>query len=221
MDDLDSTTLQDGDSLYIKENKINTVFVEGAVSNPGKYLVPTGISLSELISIAGGYDITAYPFAGYLENKKALEINTASKERLYDAFLSNLITNASSIAGNGEDKNIGLILEQIKNSEVTGRIIAEFDLDIIKSNPNLDTAIEDGDRIIIPNMTQQVYIQGEISNPGAVRYVPNESIEYYISNAGGTLNNADMSNVFIVHPNGETENLNSNNTLSFLSLIHI
>jgi protein involved in polysaccharide export with SLBB domain len=215
-DELNSTKLQDGDSVYITENKISKVFIEGAVRNPGKYLIPTGTKLSELISISGGYDSSAYPFAGYLENKKALEINRLSKEKLYDAFLNNLITNASSLSGVGDEKNVGLITEQIKNAEVTGRIIAEFDLDIIKSNPTLDTNLEDGDRVIIPNITQQVYIQGEVSNPGAVRYAAGKDIEYYLNSAGGTLNNADIDNLFIVHPNGETENLTYKSSLSFI-----
>jgi protein involved in polysaccharide export with SLBB domain len=215
-DEINSTKLQDGDSVYITENKISKVSIEGAVRNPGKYLIPTGTKLSELISIAGGYDSSAYPFAGYLENKKALEINKLSKEKLYDAFLNNLITNASSVSGVGDEKNVGLITEQIKNAEITGRIIAEFDLDIIKSNPGLDTNLEDGDRVIIPNITQQVYIQGEVSNPGAVRYAAGKDIEYYLNSAGGTLNNADIDNLFIVHPNGETENLTYKSSLSFI-----
>jgi protein involved in polysaccharide export with SLBB domain len=215
-DELNSTKLQDGDSVYITENKISKVSIEGAVRNPGKYLIPTGTKLSELISIAGGYDSSAYPFAGYLENKKALEINKLSKEKLYDAFLNNLITNASSVSGVGNEKNVGLITEQIKNAEITGRIIAEFDLDIIKSNPSLDTNLEDGDKVIIPNITQQVYIQGEVSNPGAVRYAAGKDIEYYLNSAGGTLNNADIDNLFIVHPNGETENLTYKSSLSFI-----
>ncbi|MDA9921261.1 SLBB domain-containing protein [Gammaproteobacteria bacterium] len=215
-DELNSIKLQDGDSIYITENKINKVTIEGAVRNPGKYLVPTGTKLSELITIAGGYDSAAYPFAGYLENKKALEINKLSKEKLYDAFINSLISNISSVNGSGDDKNIGLITEQIKNAETTGRIIAEFNLDVIKSNPNLDTSLEDGDKIIIPNMTQQVYIQGEVSNPGAVRYVPGQSIEFYLNNAGGALNNADIDNLFIVHPNGETQNLTPKSSLSFI-----
>lgn len=215
-DELNSIKLQDGDSIYITEVKINKVSIEGAVRNPGKYLVPTGTKLSELIEISGGYDPSAYPFGGYLENKKALEINKLSKEKLYDAFLSNLITDARTVSGAGNDKSIGLITEQIKNAEVTGRIIAEFNLDVIKSDPNLDTSLEDGDKIIIPNITQQVYVQGEVSNPGAVRYLSGKSIEFYINNAGGPLNNADIDNIFIVHPNGETQNLTRKSSLSFI-----
>ena len=105
---------------------------------------------------------------------------------------------------------------QLKNSESTGRVIAEFDLDIIKNNPSLDTILEDGDRIFIPQLTQQVYIHGEISNSGAIRYAPGKDIDYYINKSGGALLNADLDNIFIVHPNGETENFANKSRLSFI-----
>jgi protein involved in polysaccharide export with SLBB domain len=106
---------------------------------------------------------------------------------------------------------------QIKQTESTGRIIAEFDLDVIKNNPSLDTILEDGDTLLIPQYTQQVYIQGEVANPGAIRYSPGMNIDYYINKSGGVLQVGDIKNVFIVHPNGETEHLNSNSRLSFVT----
>ena len=48
--------------------------------------------------------------------------------------------------------------------------MAEFDLDVIKANPSLDTTLDDGDQIIIPIKIEQVYIFGEVNQPGAIRY---------------------------------------------------
>ena len=109
-----------------------------------------------------------------------------------------------------------MLLNQVKNSPVTGRIIAEFDLELIRNDSNLDTILEDGDKIFIPSITQQVYVQGEVSNTGAIRYIPGKDISYYIKNSGGQLSTADMDNIFIVHPNGETTNLSSSSRLAFL-----
>ena len=110
---------------------------------------------------------------------------------------------------------MGLILEQIKNAEVTGRVIAEFDIDVIKKNLHW-IQFEDADRIVIPNITQQVYIQGEINNPGAVRYAPGKDLDFYINASGGLLKNADKENIFILHPNGVTQTITSSSRLSFL-----
>tara|TARA_B100001057_G_C22456754_1_gene797200 strand:- start:27 stop:737 length:711 start_codon:yes stop_codon:yes gene_type:complete len=180
--------------------------------NPGTYKFTRGTTLSEAIIAAGGYDSSAYPFGGYLENLKALEVNKISKEKLYDVFLTNLISNGIS---SNQDAGLGELLLQIKETESTGRVIAEFDLDLISNNKSLDTTIEDGDRILIPQSTQQVFVQGEIANSGAIRYSPNMGIDYYLNKSGGLLESSDEDNLFIVHPNGETQNLSSNSRLSF------
>ena len=72
-------------------------------------------------------------------------------------------------------------MKQLKDAPVTGRLIAEFDLDILRAMPEKDTILEDGDEIIIPYITQQVYVQGEVGNPGAIRHKPGENLNYYLN----------------------------------------
>ena len=215
LDQLKSFEFINNDSIFIQEYKVDTVLIEGSVKNPGTYKFSRGTTLSEAIQNAGGYDGSAYPFGGYLENQKALEINQISKDRLYDKFITNLIINSGS-GSLIQDAGAMELIMQLKNSEPTGRVIAEFDLDIISSNPSQDTILEDGDRIFIPQITQQVYIQGEISNSGAIRYAPGKDIDYYIDKSGGALATADLDNIFVIHPNGETENFVNESRLSFI-----
>ena len=216
LDDLYSFDFIDSDSVFIREYKIDTVLIQGSVMNPGTYKFKRGTTLSEAILSAGGYDSSAYPFGGFLNNLNALEINTVSKEKLYDVFITNLIANGITASNDITGGGVGELLLQLKETEATGRVIAEFDLDIISNNKSLDTILEDGDSLLIPQITQQVYVQGEISNSGAIRYTPNADIDYYINKSGGFLKSADIDNIFIVHPNGETQNLNKNARLSFI-----
>jgi len=218
---IDYSKLQDyevkrGDSLFIREYKFNTISIKGAVKNPGTYVLPLGTKLSELIITAGGYEDSAYPFGGFLNNQKSLEINEESKERLYDKFLNNIIRTAAMAPG-GASNSLGLVLKQLKDSNISGRVIAEFDLDLIKANPSMDTILEDKDEILVPNITQQVFIQGEVSNPGAIRYSEGKNIDFYIKRSGGVLDTAETKTIFIIHPNGETENFSSNSKLSFVN----
>ena len=67
-------------------------------------------------------------------------------------------------------ESLPFILDELKRSEVTGRVMAEFDLDVIEANPSLDTTLESWGSIIIPIKAEQVYIFGEINQVGAVRY---------------------------------------------------
>jgi protein involved in polysaccharide export with SLBB domain len=215
LDELNSFEFINNDSIFIQEYKIDTVLIEGSVNNPGTYKFSRGTTLSQAIQSAGGYDSSAYSFGGYLENQKALEINQISKNRLYDKFITNLIINSSSTSSI-QDAGVMELLMQLKNSKPTGRVIAEFDLDVISNNPSQDTILEDGDRIYIPQLTQQVYIHGETSNSGAIRYAPGKDIDYYLNKSGGALPTADLDNIFIVHPNGETENFVNKSRLSFI-----
>ena len=215
-DEIQSFEFINNDSIFILEYKVDTVSILGSVNNPGTYKLTRGTTLSEAIKKSGGYDSSAYPFGGYLENQKALEVNKISKERLYDKFLTNLIINSGSTSSSMQDSGVMEILIQIKNSKSTGRVIAEFDLDVISSDSSKDTILEDGDKIYIPQLTQQVFIQGEVSNPGAIRYSPGQDIDYYINKSGGVMLTADLDNIFIVHPNGETANFANKSRLSFI-----
>jgi protein involved in polysaccharide export with SLBB domain len=214
IDELYSFEFKDNDALYIQSYKLDTVLIEGSVVNPGRYKLNKGTTLSQAIKLAGGYEIYAYPFGGYLENAKALSVNKLSKDKLYEIYLSNLVLNSASAPS--ENSELMDILIELKNSKSTGRIIAEFDLDVIANEPAKDTILENNDRIIIPQKTQQVYVQGEVSNSGASRYSPGKDINYYIKASGGVLNSADLKNIYVIHPNGETINLGNKSRLSFI-----
>ncbi len=204
----------DKDSILISEYKYNTVKIIGAVKNPGTFITTHNETIKDLISRAGGYDDSAYPFGGYLKNKKSIELNEAAKEKLYNEFLNQIIEGSLATQA---DTVIPLVLEEIRNTEVSGRVIAEFDLDVIKANPEKDTLLEDGDEIMIPRITQQVYVYGEVNNQGATRYKPNKTIDYYLKNGGGTSSSADLDNIFIVQPNGLTQSIKSTKIkLSFI-----
>lgn len=212
---LKSIESMNNDAIFIKEFSVNKVVIEGAILNPGTYVISKNTTLKELIKLAGGYESFAYPFGGYLENQKAKKINEQAKTKLYDSFINNIVINGVASSNSNELDGMVLLLQQLKDAEITGRIIAEFDIDLLNKKPELDTVLEDGDRIIIPAATQQVYIHGEVGNAGAIRYSPGEGIDYYIEKAGGSLQLADLDNIFIVHPNGETENLSRKPALSF------
>jgi protein involved in polysaccharide export with SLBB domain len=184
------------------------------VNRPGTYSIAYGETLSSLINKADGYKNNAYPFGGILNNKKALELNQIAKEKLYTSFVQKLITKGDQLFAS---ESLPFILEELKRSEVTGRVMAEFDLDVIKATPSLDTTIDNGDEIIVPIKSEQVYIFGEINQTGAIRYEPSKDINYYISSVGGLLESSDKSNIFVIHPNGEINKLNNVNRLSLLN----
>ena len=213
MNDLIKLKPISGDSLNVRAYERKTVTITGAVKTPGRYTISQGETLSSLIEKAEGYKDDAYPFGSVLNNKKALLINQIAVDRLYTSFVQKLITKGDALFAS---ESLPFILEELKRSTITGRVMAEFDINIIKSRPELDTNLDDGDEIIIPTKTQQVYIFGEVNNIGATRYNKGTSLNDYIKTSGGMLESADNKNIFVVHPNGEVNRLQSPG-LSFLN----
>ena len=74
---------------------------------------------------------------------------------------------------------------ELKNSSVSGRINAEFNLEKLKSNPSLNVKLMEGDEIIIPEVVDHIYIFGEIANQGTTSYIANQTLSGYLNNVGG------------------------------------
>lgn len=212
VEELYKTKIKHNDNLMIHEFKLMNVKLNGAVKFPGNYIIPLNMPLSQLIDQAGGYQNNAYPFGGFLNNVTAMKVSKDAKERTYNMLLRNIIDmqNISDTAGTS------MILNELKEANDVGRIIVEFDLDVIKSKPELDTILEHGDEISIPYNTNQVYVYGETNNSGSVRYKPNANLSYYINNIGGLRKTAESKAIFLVQPNGHTKVINLGSKLGNL-----
>tara|TARA_B100002019_G_C21262241_1_gene597405 strand:- start:71 stop:1825 length:1755 start_codon:yes stop_codon:yes gene_type:complete len=203
----------DNDRLVIRRFSFRSVEILGAVNNPGTYIVNEGEGILDLIPRAGGYSRNAYPFGGVLENLNTEKINQMAADELYKSFLDNL-SNLSGKASSGSAvegaASTRLIMEELKNSPVSGRVSAEFDLSILQEDPSKDVVLQDGDKIMIPEFVNQVYIFGEVSSEGTVRFESGQPVSFYIEKKGGFSSFADERNVFVLNPNGETFKVSKN-----------
>ncbi len=202
--------LNDEESVFIRAFPFRSVSISGSVENPGTYRLNEGDGILELVNLAGGYTKNAYVFGGVLLNKKALEVSQNAKDKLYDNFVSSFLENS---VNNREDSlaTLNIFLSELKNSSASGRINAEFNLELLNNNPSLNTKLMEGDEIIIPEVVDHIYVFGEISNQGTTNYVADQSIEGYIESVGGLTQYADRSNIFILHPNGISERVSRKN----------
>jgi len=124
--------------------------------------------------------------------------------KLYSDLVKFISSNTSSLSVISSD-TLPLLLEEFKSSTPDGRVQAEFDIDMIKENSLLDTYLSDGDIINIPFNTQQVYVFGEVANPGATRHISGSNLSTYVNSKGGYTNYADTRKIVIVSPNGEAQ----------------
>ena len=205
LSDLEDYMPQDEDTIFLRRYPFRNVNIDGAVLNPGSYLVNEGDTIHDVIDKAGGFSVNAYPFGGIYENQYTKQLNQKANSILYEEFLETIVDTASTIQGSTDQLSALIdLLGQLKDSEPTGRIIIDFEN---RQNSN-SLKVKDGDNITIPEYIGQVFLFGELSSQGAAEFVEGESIEYYLNKVGGLNNNADPSSIFIYQPNGESVDYN-------------
>ena len=226
---LSSIVPKSGDSLYIGEFVYRTVSIDGAVVNPGLYKIEEGATLSSLIKRAGGYLKSAFPEGGIYINQDAKRIANIYKDKLIQDISKNIASNITSpsIAGNADQAILSIVTNEIKNQEVSGRVVVEFDLRKIALNKNIDTTLQDGDSIFIPRKTNNIHVLGEVRNPATISYFQNMTISEAINSSGSYNEFADTKNIIIVDPDGSIKFVNnrwgmtSSNALKAGSVIYI
>ncbi len=194
----------DNDRIVIGSFSYRSVEIKGAVKNPGTYLINEGAGILDLVTIAGGYTETAYPFGGILENLQTEDINKMAGEKLYESFIDELSRLSSNPAAATDMTFLAEIISEIKNTKASGRVSAEFNLEKLKNDKSLDIFLQEGDVITIPEFLNHIYVFGEINTEGTIRFKEGEKVDYYIDNKGGFNPYANKKNVYILHPNGET-----------------
>ena len=204
LNQLSSIVPESGDSLYIGEFVYRTVTIEGAVENPGSYKIEEGATLSSLIKRAGGYLESAFPEGGIYINQDAKIIAETYKDKLIQDITKNIASKITSpsVAGNADQSTLSIVTNEIRNQEVSGRVVVEFDLRKIALNKNLDTTLQDGDSIFIPRKTNNIHILGEVKNPATISYFQNITISGAIKSSGNYTEFADKKNIVIIEPDG-------------------
>ena len=123
--------------------------------------------------------------------------------------LDNLLSASQGVQDETELAAIIDITAQLKNSPVSGRVI----IDILSQDLKDSQLIKDGDKITIPEISNQVYIYGEVSSEGAALFNDGKDAIYYINKKGGFSENADKKSIYVVQPNGETDRLKLNKNI--------
>ena len=204
---------QDSDTIFVRKHTYRSVKINGAVRNPGTYLINQGDGIFDLVNRAGGYTNNAYPYGGVLESIVTKEINKMAIDELYKSFLDGFMLTGSTASKDSDQSSASAIslIKELKDAEPSGRVNAEFDLKILEEDRSKDVLLQDGDEITIPEFLNQVYVFGEVSSEGTISFMDKQNSDYYINMKGGFNEYADKKNVFVLHPNGDTYKLGQKN----------
>ena len=188
-----------------------TVEIVGEVRFPGTYPVRRGETLSSVLERAGGLTDAAFP-EGSVFTRAALREREAEQlmqfERRLESDLAALgLRAASDPSGNSQQAmSVGQsLLEQIRSTEPTGRLVIELDKLLVDGGTEYNVVLRDGDTLYIPQKSQEIMVLGEVQYATSHLYYPGRDRDGYIDLSGGLTSNADGKRVYIVRANGAVQ----------------
>ena len=185
--------LQPYDQVYVRRSpgyqEQANVDITGEVLYDGTYsLTNKSERLSDLVKKAGGVT----PFA-YVKGAKLIrQANDEELKRMEDVFKM-----MRREMGQANMDSLKLDLDSVYSVGI--------DLELAMKNPgsSADVVLRAGDKLVVPELSNTVRINGAVMLPNTVAYRDNKSVKYYISQAGGFANNARKSRAFIIYMNGQ------------------
>jgi len=220
--------LQPYDKLVIKPIPMwaepGVIEVAGEVRFPGKYPIHQGETLHSVMVRAGGFTPGAFPEGAVfvreeLKKREKEQIDMLATRLQTDLAALSLEAVSSSAAvssggGGATAAAQGLVigqslLSQLRDTKPVGRLV--IDATAILKEPSGgpdDVTVQDGDKLIIPKITRDVTILGEVQSPTSHVFQPGLSRDDYIAKSGGTTQNADRKRIYIVRANGDVVTAN-------------
>lgn len=204
------------DEVYVRKSpgfsKQQNVVVDGEVMFSGTYtLQRKNTRLSDVIKAAGGINDRGYAAGATLVRK----INESERKRLEAARKMALEqyeqVAAEEAAKTGKSVDI-TNSERIKKFQIDDTYSVGIELDKAIANPgsDADIVLREGDRIVVPQYTGTVKINGEVMYPNTIGFVKGKKASYYIDQAGGFSNKAKRGQTYIIYMNGMVAKVSHN-----------
>lgn len=201
-------TLQPFDEVYVRKSpssyKQQNVIVDGEVMFSGTYtLAKKNQRLSDVIKAAGGLNDRAYAAGATLTRN----INESERKRL-EAARNMAIEQYEALAAEEAartGKSVDMTnSERLRKFQISDTYSVGIELDKALAAPggDEDIVLREGDRIVVPQYTGTVKINGEVLYPNTVGFIKGKKASYYIDQAGGFSNKAKKRQTYIIYMNG-------------------
>lgn len=205
--------LQPFDYLVIKEVPLwaaqEEVEVEGEVRFPGRYPIHRGETMRSLMERAGGVtDLAFVPGTVFtrkeLRERERKQIETLANRMQSDVAQLSLQTAQETGKDAGQALAVGQsLLVNLRNAKPVGRLVIDLDGSVTaKPGSEEDIILKDGDHLLVPRVTQEVTVIGEVQGTTSHLYDPQLSRDDYVRKSGGLTPRADSSRIYVVRADG-------------------
>lgn len=205
--------LQPFDYLVIKEVPLwgaqEEVEIRGEVKFPGRYPIHRGETLRSVMQRAGGVTELAFvPGTVFtrveLKERERKQIETLANRMQSDVAQFSLQTAQETGKDAGQALAVGQsLLADLRNAKPVGRLVINLGASAkAKPGSEQDIVLKDGDRLIVPRITQEVTVIGEVQSTTSHLYDPSLSRDDYIQMSGGLTTRADDDRIYVVRADG-------------------
>jgi len=207
--------LQPYDDLQIKRlpewETAATVELKGEVRFPGIYPIARGEQLSKVLERAGGLTDIAFARGSVflregLRERERLRLKELS--RRLETDLAALSLQLAQEEG-GKVQSLDFVRQlgkQLRAVEPIGRLVINLPELLEETRQGrrseLDVTLQDGDRLYIPALTQEVTVTGEVFYPTSHLYKKGTDRKQYVKMSGGVTRKADEKHIYVVRADG-------------------
>lgn len=185
-----------------------SVTLEGEVRFPGEYQIHRGETLRQVLERAGGMTEQAFAEGAIFlrEDLKAREQEQMDilARRIEGDIASQSLESLDSTGS--EALQVGqALLKQLRETEAVGRLVIDLNRgghNEYAAGSDIDVELRDGDRLLIPGVSQEVTVIGEAQYPTSHLYKHGLSRDDYISFSGGLTRKADAKLIYVVRASG-------------------
>lgn len=183
------------------------VTVSGEVARPGRYYVPAGTPLANVLTQAGGLTPDAYPFGTVFTRESLRQQQRLSYDRAVrdvDFLLTaQPLTSATSRPEQLQPTRLAevrSVVSQLQQRRPDGRLVLEVAPDAA-AVPG-DLVLENNDTVFVPSRPVSVGVFGSVASPASFQYRPGLRIGDFVQRAGGVQKIGDKNGLFVVRANG-------------------
>ena len=204
-----------GDIARPRERQAVLVTIDGEVDHPGRYYLPPGSTMADLLRHAGGFTPGAFIYGTFLRRDSVQQQEKVSLKQVYNDLemsaavapleavtsgVASAVPGGASALGTVVQQSLVQFIQDLKQNEPDGRVI----LNVNYSRPVIpdSLALEDNDKVTIPPEPTTIGVFGAVFQPGAFAVGAARSIGDYVKLSGGPQRYADRGEIFVVHANG-------------------
>ncbi|MBV8684708.1 MAG: SLBB domain-containing protein [Caulobacteraceae bacterium] len=184
--------------------------IDGEVDHPGRYYLPPGSTMADLLNRAGGLTGDAFVYGTDLNRQSVQRQQQASFDRVIaDLQLQAAVSPMTALnhgtpeQGLPRQQAMMAVIDQLRARKPDGRLVLDTPYGSSQLPTNL--RLEDNDTVHIPPVPTTVGVFGAVFEPGSFIFRAGDTVNSYVRRGGGPQRFGDRGEMFVVHSNGAVE----------------